>query len=44
MTRLISELLLEALEGTQLPDSCHDQLQVARRALRPSLTVLKEAA
>ena len=44
MTRLTDELILDALERVELPLPCHDLLDTAKRVLRPSEPVLKEAA
>ena len=44
MTRLTDELILDALERVELPLACHDLLDVAKRVLRPSEPVQKEAA
>jgi hypothetical protein len=43
MTQLTDQLLLEALERTQLPLPCQDMLESAKRVLRPSEPI-QEAA
>ena len=43
MTEVVNELLLDALERTQLPPSCLDLQDQAMRVLRPDVALEKAA-